>query len=66
MAASLAEVKRRGKWDQGATRRARMAVDHDHEDHQLEDELGYAAIVVQLDRLIRDLRALPTDLTPNA
>jgi hypothetical protein len=43
-----------------------MAVDHDHEDHQLEDELGYAAIVVQLNRRIGDLRALPTDLTPNA
>jgi hypothetical protein len=46
----------------GAARRARLALDHEDHPDGLEGEwLGYAALLVQVDRIIVDLRApLPT------
>jgi hypothetical protein len=62
---SLAEVQaRRTACVRGAFRRARLALDHGEglDDDQLEDEwLGYAALLVQVDRIVGDLSApLPT------
>ena len=45
---------------QGAARRARLALEHDElfDGDQLEGEwLGYAALVVQVDRIVGDLSA---------
>ena len=64
VASSLAEVQaRRDRCAQGASRRARLALeDHDEPDHELEVEwLGYAALLVQVERIVGDLSApLPT------
>ena len=58
--ASLAEVHaRRTACLQGAFRRARLALDHgERVDEQAEGEwLGYAALLVQVDRIVADLGA---------
>ena len=50
----------RNRCVQGASRRARMALEHDHgaDAEQLEGEwLGYAAILVQVERIVGDLSA---------
>jgi hypothetical protein len=55
---ALDEVRqRRERCTQAATRRARLALDHeDTDDDRLESEwLGYAALVVQVDRIAADL-----------
>jgi hypothetical protein len=60
VAASLAEVRtRRDRCAQGASRRARLALEeHDEPDYELEVEwLGYAALLVQVDRIVGDLSA---------
>jgi uncharacterized membrane protein YgaE (UPF0421/DUF939 family) len=60
VALSLAEVRtRRQACLRGAFRRARMALDHGESgDAQVEGEwLGYAALLVQVDRIIGDLSA---------
>jgi hypothetical protein len=62
---SLAEVQaRRAACVRGAFRRARLALDHAErpETEQIESEwLGYAALLVQVDRIVGDLAApLPT------
>lgn len=62
---SLAEVRaRRQLCVRGASRRARMALEHDTESDgdRLEGEwLSYAALLVQVDRIVSDLSApLPT------
>jgi len=57
---SLAEVRaRRDRCAQGATRRARLALeDQEQLDYELEVEwLGYAALLVQVDRIVGDLSA---------
>jgi hypothetical protein len=58
----------RNRCVQGAARRARMALEHDHEAdaEQLEGEwLGYAAILVQVERIVGDLSApLPAVTDP--
>ena len=58
---TLAEVRAcRTRCVHGASRRARMALEHDDEPEvrQLEGEwLGYAAILVQVDRIVGDLSA---------
>jgi hypothetical protein len=55
-------LARRDRCVLGASRRARLALDHDDDPDGLEGEwLGYAALLVQVDRIIGDLRApLPT------
>jgi hypothetical protein len=58
-------MARRDRCARGASRRARVALEHDDDaDHagQLEVEwLGYAALLVQVDRIVGDLSApLPT------
>jgi hypothetical protein len=55
-------LARRDRCVLGASRRARLALDHDEDPDGLEGEwLGYAALLVQVDRIIGDLRApLPT------
>lgn len=64
VARSLDEVRaRRQRCTRGAFRRARLALDHDGSDaDQHEGEwLGYAALLVQVDRIVADLSApLPT------
>jgi hypothetical protein len=61
LAASLAAVrKRRERCLRGASRRARSAIEHDQEPgaDELEGEwLGYAALLVQVDRIVADLSA---------
>ncbi len=62
---ALGDVRvKRDRCAQGAARRARLALEHDEtfDDDQLEGEwLGYAALVVQVDRIVGDLSApLPT------
>ena len=61
LAESLAEVRtRRDRCMQGASRRARMALDEDDGpgDDEIEAEwLGYAALLVQVDRIVGDLGA---------
>jgi hypothetical protein len=59
VARSLAEVRaRRTACLQGALRRARLALDHEPSDAQVEGEwLGYAALLVQVDRIVGDLGA---------
>jgi uncharacterized membrane protein YgaE (UPF0421/DUF939 family) len=62
---SLAEVRaRREMCVRGASRRARLALEQDGgvDDDQLESEwLGYAALLVQVDRIVGDISApLPT------
>jgi uncharacterized membrane protein YgaE (UPF0421/DUF939 family) len=62
---SLAEVRaRRQMCVRGASRRARLALEQDGgaDDDQLESEwLGYAALLVQVDRIVGDISApLPT------
>ena len=62
LADALDEVAaRRKRCAAGATRRARLALDHDEADTDgrvLEGEwLNYAAILVQVDRIVVDLRA---------
>jgi uncharacterized membrane protein YgaE (UPF0421/DUF939 family) len=62
VATSLEEVRtRRNRCVQGASRRARVALDQpDGPDHFLEGEwLGYAAMLVQVDRIVDDLSAPP-------
>jgi hypothetical protein len=65
VATSLADVlARRERCADGASRRARLALDHDGPDaDELEGEwLGYAALLVQVDRIVGDLSApLPAD-----
>jgi uncharacterized membrane protein YgaE (UPF0421/DUF939 family) len=59
---SLAEVRaRRAACVRGAFRRARLALEHGESlDDELEGEwLGYAALLVQVDRIVGDLRAPP-------
>ena len=55
-------LARRDRCVLGASRRARLALDHEDDPDGLEGEwLGYAALLVQVDRIIGDLRApLPT------
>jgi uncharacterized membrane protein YgaE (UPF0421/DUF939 family) len=64
VAMSLAEVRaRRARCAEGASRRARLALEHGGPDVvELEGEwLGYAALLVQVDRIVGDLSApLPT------
>jgi uncharacterized membrane protein YgaE (UPF0421/DUF939 family) len=65
LADSIAEVRaRRSACIRGAFRRARLALDHSGrpEEEQVEGEwLGYAALLVQVDRIVADLSApLPT------
>jgi hypothetical protein len=49
---------RRDRCVLGASRRARLALDHEDDPDGLEGEwLGYAALLVQVDRIIVDLRA---------
>jgi len=58
VATSLAEVRaRRDRCAQGASRRARLALeDQTHADDELAVEwLGYAALLVQVDRIVADL-----------
>jgi len=58
--ASLTEVRaRRDRCAQGASRRARLALeDHEKPEYELEIEwLGYAALLVQVDRIVADLSA---------
>jgi hypothetical protein len=57
LSTSLANLgKRRGDCLAAASRRAQRAIDHD--DDQLEGEwLGYAALLVQVDRIVADLSA---------
>jgi hypothetical protein len=61
LAESLVEVReRRARCIHGASRRARLAIDHSEEpDHdQVEGEwLGYASLLVQVDRIVADLSA---------
>ena len=61
VARSLAEVRtRRERCVQGASRRARLALEHDERPDgvHLEGEwLGYAALLVQVDRIVGDLNA---------
>jgi hypothetical protein len=61
VAGALAEVRaQRTRCVHGASRRARVALEHDDEPEvqQLEGEwLGYAAILVQVDRIVGDLSA---------
>ena len=61
LAASLAEVRRRReRCMRGASRRARLAIEHDQEAgaDELEGEwLSYAALLVQVDRIVDDLSA---------
>ena len=62
---AIAEVRaRRQRCVRGATRRARLALDHAEspDDETVEGEwLSYAALLVQVDRIIGDLAApLPT------
>jgi hypothetical protein len=61
LAESLVEVRqRRARCIQGASRRARLAIEHaDEPDHdQVEGEwLGYASLLVQVDRIAADLSA---------
>ena len=61
VARSLDEVRaRRERCVQGASRRARLALEHDEgtDGDQLEGEwLGYAALLVQVDRIVGDLSA---------
>jgi hypothetical protein len=60
VARSLDEVRtRRERCTRGAIRRARLALDRDGRDaEQSEGEwLGYAALLVQVDRIVADLRA---------
>jgi uncharacterized membrane protein YgaE (UPF0421/DUF939 family) len=63
LAASLAELRaRRERCVQGAARRARSALDQDETlaADELEGEwLGYAALLVQVDRIVGDLTAPP-------
>jgi hypothetical protein len=62
LAPALAEVRaRRERCVQGASRRARLALQHDDgPDDELEGEwLGYTAVVVQVDRIVDDLNARP-------
>jgi hypothetical protein len=58
---ALAEVRtRRARCAQGATRRARLALDREpgDDDAQFEGEwLNYAALLVQVDRIVVDLSA---------
>jgi uncharacterized membrane protein YgaE (UPF0421/DUF939 family) len=62
-AGSLAEVHRRRELCvRGAARRARLAIEHDQEPgaDELEGEwLSYAALLVQVDRIVGDLSAPP-------
>jgi hypothetical protein len=65
VARALAEVRaRRASCARGASRRAQLALEHNEgaDDLQLEGEwLGYAALLVQVDRIVGDLSApLPT------
>ena len=61
LAESLVEVReRRARCIHGASRRARLAIDHaDEPDRdQIEGEwLGYASLLVQVDRIVADLSA---------
>jgi uncharacterized membrane protein YgaE (UPF0421/DUF939 family) len=61
LAGSLAEVRvRRERCVQGASRRARSAIEHDEalDGDELEGEwLSYAALLVQVDRIVGDLSA---------
>ena len=60
VATSLTEVRaRRQRCAEGASRRARLALDHGGPDAgELEGEwLGYAALLVQVDRIVGDLSA---------
>ena len=61
LAAALAEVhRRRERCVRGASRRARLAIEHDQEAgaDELEGEwLSYAALLVQVDRIVGDLSA---------
>lgn len=61
LADSLAEVRgRRERCRRGASRRARSAIEHDQEPgaDELEGEwLSYAALLVQVDRIVGDLSA---------
>lgn len=63
LASSLAEVhRRRERCMRGASRRARSAIEHDQEPgaDALEGEwLSYAALLVQVDRIVGDLSAPP-------
>jgi hypothetical protein len=63
LAGSLAEVRgRRERCMRGASRRARSAIEHDQEPgaDELEGEwLSYAALLVQVDRIVGDLSAPP-------
>ena len=68
LAAALAEVRtRRNRCAQGAVRRARLAVEQGEDDGggQPEGEwLNYAALLVQVDRIVNDLSApLPDETT---
>ena len=58
---SVAEVRtRRARCLRGATRRARWAIEHGDEpdaEHAEGEWLGYAALLVQVDRLVVDLSA---------
>jgi hypothetical protein len=68
LAAALADVRtRRNRCAQGAVRRARLAVEQGDEDGggQPEGEwLNYAALLVQVDRIVNDLSApLPDETT---
>jgi hypothetical protein len=58
---ALEKVKvKRDRCAQGAARRARLALEHDEafDSDQLEGEwLGYAALLVQVDRIVGDLSA---------
>jgi hypothetical protein len=65
LATALAEVRvRRQRCVHGASRRARLALEHgaEHDTEGLEGEwLNYAALLVQVDRIVADLSApLPT------
>ncbi len=59
VAAALAEVRtRREACTQGAVRRARLALDHHRDaehDHTAGEWLGFAAVLVHVDRIISDL-----------
>jgi Fusaric acid resistance protein-like len=59
VARALADVRvRRDRCVQGASRRARLALDRDEGPDALEGEwLGYAALLVQVDRIVGDLSA---------
>jgi hypothetical protein len=63
LAAWLAEVRgQRERCVRGASRRARLAIEHDQEAgaDELEGEwLSYAALLVQVDRIVGDLSAPP-------